>query len=401
VPHSLLLRDLKRIRSSGLVRAESSTIPHVTRLVRGESTEEMGATPTFLLVKQRLEEAIGRLTPPEVGEALRVLLGLDEKTQFSSLERVRRPAAARIVGYSASYLARYKEDAYLTDLATELTVSPHRGDAPRGVGQSHVDALVSDIRDAIAAAPLDVASIAIKSGLEPILRIASDPSFVRRDFSYHAVIEWLKIGEQFFYIVEGTYSSVRRFHVSPDEAIVVFARTAEALDAAFVDRSCISAEYCNIDSESWHRLAETYFSSEVRVDGRLFVASLVELSDDTACFSVKGLPAPPDAVSVVFKNTYLVPHTTRLFPIKLSRHFCIGTASMEVRLIDRKVSRLEAFVYLAGLSESDIDLYSNTESVDRRAVRGAGQQRVLGVRSRPDALIWPGSGVDFVWERSQ
>jgi hypothetical protein len=360
----------------------------------------MGATPTFMLMRLRLEEAIERVTPSEVGAAVRVLLGLDERTQFSSLERVRRPAAAKIVGYSASYLARYKEDLYLTELANELIAGRAHSDASDRARRSHVDSLISEIRDAIVAAPIDVASIAVKSGLEPILRIASDPSFVRRDFIYSAVIEWLKIDQQFFYIVEGTYSSVRRFHVESDKANIVFARTSEMLDAAFNDRACISAEYCNIDLDSWRRLAGSYFSSELRVGGRLFRATLVDISDDAARFSVAGLPEESAVVSVVFKNTYLVPRSTRLFPIKLSRHFCIGTTSMEVRLIDRKASKLEAFVYLAGLAESDIDLYDNTESVDRRAVRGVGQQRILGVRSRPDALIFPGSGVDFIWERN-
>lgn len=401
-----LIRELIRIKSLGIVRVDFRTCPAIKALAHQDV--RMGdESNLYIICSELIERAISQMPgPKQVAEAIRMLIGLDRATQFASLEAVRRPRAARIVGYSVSTLARRKELEYISCLANAMLELASTRSANRSFAKDRIDtdvrSVVKGIEAVLIDAPLDLVHTAVTYGLRPILTTANDSKNIRRHFSYRAIVERIEASShEPYYLVEGTYISRRAFHVSVASANIVFARTPEALDRAFRDRSCISAEYANISTKLWAAIQDSLFESSVRVDGVVYTTTVRLASQDELVLGLNGPEFGNAERLVEFSNTYAIASATRVFPIKLTRHFTIGEVNMEVRLIDESAVDMDAFVYLSGLSENDLDLYAYEEGVRPRRSRFASRQRVVGVRSRPDVLIWPGSGVDFYWQRER
>lgn len=117
-------------------------------------------------------------------------------------------------------------------------------------------------------------------------------------------------------------------------------------------------------------------------------------------FDVPDMEPAALRVPVSIKNTYLVPASSRVYPIRLGDYFTVGPCEMSVTLIDPRAESLDAFVYFSAAgSRSPDDTSSRVAEVERFLTPEGARQQTVRVRSPREALIWPYSGADFVWRR--
>jgi hypothetical protein len=199
-------------------------------------------------------------------------------------------------------------------------------------------------------------------------------------------------------------SSFRSFRVLPqtDVAEVAFCRTTGAMAQEYQRPETISVELCDFDDGAWDELAAHQLGTVLHLGSdQCAQLDLVHEMDRTRLrFVLPAISSEVAHVPVAIRNTYLIPASSRVYPIRLGRYFTAGPCEMSVTLIDPRAESLDAFVYFtpppptsAGAAQLDV------AEIERFITpQGAGQQTIR-VRSPRNGLLWPNSGADFVWRR--
>lgn len=357
----------------------------------------------------QVEPALERYASSTV-KVLHALLGLGDTTSEASTEE-RYKVAAEIAHVSLASL-RTRDSNLLLDAAARVVM---RQAITSGAKNRDIDALMpqqanfADLEHEVLFAFRRISpkygSIAWSEGSKPILAIESDPSRIREHLSYTAGIEHRRMGSI------GTYqisSSFRYTRVVPNAwrtgLAVAFCRSVDELEHQFQEPAVASAELCDVDYRIWHRLFPKIVNSNVFISGEECEKVGHEINENVIILHFK-LPKNShwlldSNVPVAIHNTYVVPGSTRSYPIKIGTYYCRGAVEMSVTLIDSRAESLDVYLYLVKAPTVPNGPANNNDVEIERFLKPDGtRQQTVRVRTSGQGLLWPGSGVDFVWRR--
>lgn len=261
--------------------------------------------------------------------------------------------------------------------------------------------LESLVRNALSELSSAFGAAAWRQGCQPILAIGDDPRLLRREVSYTAGIEYRKLGSFYCYQVTSSFRSSR---VLPSDEVVdvAFCRTTAALEQEYRKLATVSVELCEFDPETWEQLARYELATDLHIGpDRCPMLELVQEADRTRLrFALPDIPTSSLHVPVTIRNTYLVPASSRVYPIRLGSYFTVGPCEMSVTLIDPRAESLDVFVYFTPtLSGPAASAVSEVPEVEHFLIPEGARQQTVRVRSPRGTLLWPHSGADFVWRR--
>jgi hypothetical protein len=240
----------------------------------------------------------------------------------------------------------------------------------------------------------DIARATTKA-LRPILHIGRHDRLFRSDLDYEVRMERRTTGPWSpgadGYLVETRLASRR--HIPTGRPWVSFARTADALAGEFADELCLARELVEVSPEAWGRLLEAgALSARVRcgTGPERAAEQTIQRSADVVRFEFPPLAsAAAERLSVATR--FWMPDTVRFFPVRFMNYFCVGTTEVSFRISDPHVVSVDAFVSYAG----DTALNPTLEHSHCEADEGGVWRCIVGTFG--DAVLWPGSGVVFVW----
>ncbi|MGH9224994.1 MAG: hypothetical protein ACRD2W_14735 [Acidimicrobiales bacterium] len=245
----------------------------------------------------------------------------------------------------------------------------------------------------------EVAEMATSNGCFPIMRAATGAGRqFRRDMTYSVELRALDVAGQRMYKAESRHSCRRSL---PGENVwISFARTAEALRGEFAEASCLSRELAEFEPLVWQELAnQGMFRARMKAgvweDGGGTPEWLQ--GNDLLRLHFAGLPAATAGqapTEVVVWSTFALPYRTTFFPVRFASYFCRGQTRVTFRIEDDAVTDLEAFVSFAG----DLELDPRREVFKVERLPGDPCRAEVSTTS-DEVLLWPGSGVSFVWSR--
>ena len=337
---------------------------------------------------------------------LAALPGLDDATAERSADE-RYEAASQIAAVPVATLKTRDGNLLLDGFARALT-SDWRSIGPEATthdppspGSSRRRYLESLVRKALVELSPAFGETAWQQGCLPILAIGDDPRRLRREVSYTAGIEYRKLGTSYCYQVTSSFRSLR---VLPpvDLVDVVFCRTTAALEQEYRKPATISVELCEFDPGTWAHRAGHELGTDLHIGStRCSQSEIVRDTDRTRLrFELPDLPTDSLHVPVAIRNTYLVPASSRVYPIRLGDYFTVGPCEMSVTLIDPRAESLDAFVYFTpGPPGSSSDAVPEVPDVERFLTPEGARQQTVRVRSPRSALLWPYNGADFAWRR--
>jgi hypothetical protein len=407
-----LLDDLKKLRRTRWPRlvwptdcpALAARFPNVgsseacrVELIRALSSVEADlASEPSLIRYSRCASAV-----------LLVLLGLAEATADASAD-ARYEAASRIAGVPVTTLKTRDGNLLLDALARALASEwePARlgmsGAVPAGTEVSRTRSLESLVRRALWELAPTYAASAWRHCCQPIIELERDHRRLRREVSYTAGIEYRKIGPMYCYQVTSSFRSLRAL---PRAEIVdvAFCRTTAALEREYRVSETIAVELCEFDRASWEQVA-AHLATDLHIGpGACTVAEIHRDADVTRLrFEMPRTPSQSLHVPVVIRNTYVIPASTRVYPIRLGDYFTSGPCEMSVTLIDPRAESLDAFAYFSPLAVQPPDptaASGESHEIERFLTPEGARQQTVRVRSPRGTLLWPFSGADFVWRR--
>jgi hypothetical protein len=264
----------------------------------------------------------------------------------------------------------------------------------KSLSQDAVDHVLQAILEA--RCPPDIADLVTRHGLRPILRRSENADLFRRDLSYDIRFEYVTRSPWSTdvpgYAVETNLKSRR--HPSPGPTWISFARTAEALRGEFAQDSCLARELVEIPVADWQSLVNSQgFEAGVRSGSRPDSATrnLDAVSPDVVRLHFPAYDAAAEQMVTVWQRFWL-PDTVRFYPVRFARYFCVGATQIQFRIQDHRVAAADAFVSFAGDSALD----PTREGIRCEADKD-GRWHQMRVDTTGDVLLWPGSGVIFVW----
>lgn len=242
----------------------------------------------------------------------------------------------------------------------------------------------------------DVAGLATRHGWKPIVDAAARSSIVRHDVNYLIELEPERFDEHDFMRVRTTLEAQRALPVG-DELWVSFAKTWESLRSEYGPETCLSRELVEAPAGAdWERL-HAQFGASLRIgeNHELPRAGVEPVGDDAVRFrfSRGGIEHRPDQV-VVQDMSFLTNRDITYFPVKFSNYFCMGRTKIRFAIKGQVPGSLEAAVHFAG----DTHLDPTNEVQVRPQDTPADDRQVIEVSTTSsDVVLWPGSGVVFVW----
>lgn len=357
----------------------------------------------------QVEPALERYASSTV-KVLHALLGLGDTTSEASTEE-RYKVAAEIAHVSLASL-RTRDSNLLLDAAARVVM---RQAIISGAKNRNIDALtpqqttVSDLeREAMHTLKRispKYGSIAWSEGSKPILTIESDPSRIREYLSYTAGIEHRRIGSISVYQISSSFRCTR---IAPSTwrtgLAVAFCRSIDELERQFQEPAVASVELCDVDYRIWHRLFPEIINSNVFISGEKCEKVGHEIRDNVIILYFKPTKYSRwllnTNVPVAIHNTYVVPGSTRSYPIKIGTYYCRRAVEMSVTLIDSRAESLDVYLYLVKApTVSNGPANNNDVEIERFLKPDGTRQQTVRVRTPDQGLLWPGSGVDFVWRR--
>ena len=279
----------------------------------------------------------------------------------------------------------------IADLPIDVATYPTQ---VKNLSRDAVDRVLQDILEALC--PEDVADLVIRHGLRPILHRSQGADLFRRDLNYDIRFEYVTHSPVSKgvsgYAVETNLKSRR--YMPAGATWVSFARTAEALRSEFAEDSCLARELVELPTAAWQNLVNARgFEAGVRSGSSTDVATqeLDEVTPDVVRLHFPGYEAATEQMVTVWTRFWL-PDTVRFYPVRFSRYFCLGATQVQFRIEDPRAVGTDAFVSFAG----DTALDSTREGIRCDTDRD-GRWRQMRVATSGDVLLWPGSGVIFVW----
>lgn len=357
----------------------------------------------------QVEPALERYASSAV-KVLHALLGLGDTTSEASTEE-RYKVAAGIARVSLESL-RTRDSNLLLDAAARVVM---RQVSPSGPNNRDIDALtprqanITDLEREVMLALRRISpeygSIAWFEGSKPLLAIEGDPSRIRERLSYTAGIEHRIIGSISIYQISSSFRYSRVMPTSWRTGLAVaFCRSIDELERQFQEPAVASVELCDVDYRIWHRLFPGIIDSNVFIAGGECKQVGHDIRDNVIILHFeppKHGRWPLDSnVPVAIHNTYVVPGSTRSYPIKIGSCYCRGAVEMSVTLMDARAESLDVYLYLVKApTVTNGPVNTNGIEVERFLKPNGTRQQTVRVRTSDQGLLWPGSGVDFVWRR--
>ncbi|MBI3522087.1 MAG: hypothetical protein HY071_03170 [Chloroflexi bacterium] len=221
-------------------------------------------------------------------------------------------------------------------------------------------------------------------GCLPFLTLEEQPERVLSDFRYEIHVDPADDARTY---TATTSLSARRILPTPS-LWVGLARTTDALVDEYITSGCILRELVPVEQSLWDELAFSgKFAATLTVERQRYVGRLDRQSNDLIRLLFDEVPVSVEPRETTLLCKFVIPRATRMFPVKLASYFCHGRTEISFTIAE-PVRTLGVFVSMAGLQPQD----ERGESADIRA-----RSASIKVRSKADALLWPGSGVVFVW----
>ncbi|MGH8929352.1 MAG: hypothetical protein ACRDZO_01630 [Egibacteraceae bacterium] len=219
---------------------------------------------------------------------------------------------------------------------------------------------------------------------------------VRHDFRYQAILTYH--AKHDYYSVTAHYSARRDPTIFSADHFTAFCRTDAQMARQFADGTNASVELVDMPSDRWEA-SKKYLCSIISIDGVDRDGSVVVEEADLVRIEFQPVSVPNARPSVLMKNTYVISGSTRRFPIKISG-FAFGRTEFMIALRDRRVGKVEAFLALAGVSPAgEILSADETRLVERFLPVAEDDNHALVICVPENSVLWPGSGVEFTWER--
>lgn len=225
-------------------------------------------------------------------------------------------------------------------------------------------------------------------GCLPFVELEGHPGSLLEDFRYDIVLE--HDAPRKFYLAETTLGAKRVLRVDGQGCWVSLARTTDALVGEYVQPGCLLRELVPVSADRWRQLIESnQLAATLRVERITFHGRVSAKGPDLVRFCFDGLPDHALQRETEVKCTFVLPQETRVFPVKMASYFCRGRSQLKFEIV-QKVRSLDAYVSLAPLKPEDERSQNVSATVHET-------RATITVQTKPDALLWPGSGVVFVW----
>jgi hypothetical protein len=236
----------------------------------------------------------------------------------------------------------------------------------------------------------------------------AEPGAVRRDVHLSiALRDRLEMYGSPVYRADVTFGAVRVVPSGP--LFVSFVRTLDDMRHEFAEPNCVARELVDVSPATWSRLVK---ATKEQSGGDMLTARLKCEGDATAAAvaDVKcvepGMREPvvrimfagrrdpsPDPVHLEVRCSFYVSALLSNFPVTFPAYYCLGRTNVAFSIRDPEIDpeSLGAHVFFAGDA-----LSRPIEEID--SDRDGGGHWIC-VKTGKDAILWPGSGVVFVWQR--
>jgi hypothetical protein len=270
------------------------------------------------------------------------------------------------------------------------------------------------------------ARVAWKHGCEPVIELDDYPDALMKDVRYEIWMEALP--DQGIYSVRTVISSKRILPPGDGTYWVSFARTPDRLDEEFDRDECLLRELVDVSDDSeWEEVVRNRLKATLVIESEEYVATSDGNRSDLARMVFSDVLVTDRPVEARLETHYVLPLSSRSFPVKLASYYCFGKTEIEFTIEDPSASNVDLLSFLtrklhprsaaptwrpeasqaptgtAGKRRSRTIRRANdfstrsprnhSDVLEFRRARGA------HVRMGPDSLLWPGSGVLFTWNR--
>ncbi len=187
------------------------------------------------------------------------------------------------------------------------------------------------------------------------------------------------------------------------EAWLSFARTLDAFRGEFRHRQCLNREIVDVpDEKVWNSLIDSgLLRASLEIEGEELRCETERVSPDLFRFRFSLASGNRGEVSRLVTSRFKFYGTSNAdyFPVRFVNYFCVGQTTVRLRITDKSVTDLDAFVHFAGDIGLDPEKEGKVAEVDPQ---GNWRQLEVSTTYPSEArkvVLWPGSGVVFVWRR--
>ncbi|MDQ6948005.1 MAG: hypothetical protein M3256_17495 [Actinomycetota bacterium] len=248
-----------------------------------------------------------------------------------------------------------------------------------------------------------VAELATRHGWYPIVHAGAAAR--RRNLDYRAQVTGpVAAHGTSLYSVEVAFASECTIGSSP--LWVSFAQNVADLRHEFAEPSCVARELVDVSPAAWADIVsatETHgdygLSARVRIQGMAvnteweFECVRADLAEPVVRLKF-AVELPHSDTRLEVRSRFFISAELTQFPVRFPSYFCLGQTTVEFSISDSGIDRntLDAYVSFAG----DVALDPMLEGIDRE--QDMDHQRI-SIRTSDDVVLWPGSGIVFVWRR--
>lgn len=274
---------------------------------------------------------------------------------------------------------------------------------PNQVRSTIPDKAVQDLQSTLVESRLgdaETANLVMTGAIEPLLQAALVAGRLRWDPKYDITVNRSRIvaGGSSYTKVETLTRDRRRLPPAwPRRYWFSATRTPKALDQEFRQPACVARELMQVPevpNDQWASFIIEQSIVSVQVNGIPLVcaASLVPGAEIVRwVFEIPDSVPADGEVGFTFRFDFPISNAEREFPVMFSQYYTLGTLGVSFRAFDQagEPLSLRATPFMAAGIRETPSIYVD-EPIDRAS------RFVLS--SRPDSVIWPGSGIYFAWE---
>jgi hypothetical protein len=288
------------------------------------------------------------------------------------------------------------------------------------------DRLKQAAQELLEAVSPERARVAWKHGCQPIIELDDHPDALMKDVRYEIWME--AVPSEGVYSVRTVISSKRILPPGDGTYWVSFARTSDRLEDEFDRDECLLRELVTVTGDSeWEEVVHNRLKATLVIESEEYVAKSESNRNDLARMIFSDVLAHDRPVEARLEAHYVLPLSTRSFPVKLASYYCFGKTEVEFSIEDPSASNVDLLSFLTRKLHLGSAVPTWRREASQGATRTAGKRRTrtirrgndssIGssknhsdvlefkrsrgahVRMGPDSLLWPGSGVLFTWNR--
>jgi len=389
IQRPILSSELNRMVSKGLHRTPPDQTPIISKILvplyeREKENGLVNATAEFIL-----SVSSKALTNAE-SKAFNFLINIENSSDSAT---TRESSAAGIFGISEAAFKRTrryriidKVAEHMSKLHTWINYS-HENQEKNGDGV-HLDRkrrLSRDVLDNIR-----------NGSVKAYDFLLENPHRLRRKYVYDIDIDMMDVGTSDTAKVSTTYASSRYLPLKKPLSIYI-CRTYEDMMTVIQDESLVGLEVAELGVDSWQDNLKQ-MSASMWLNEDLCKRKQVINNGKYLKFEFETPETGNESsINVNISTTYFIGSNVRRYPVKLINHFAID--GVDIRFVIRVPSALlRSLNYSDYFSGFDGKLPFGKQQVSEKRIDLSADRFERYVHVDKELLIWPGAGIEFMWE---